>query len=131
MNKTVSYFLASLTLCSLVFAYWIGGYAYFLSTGWLNVAFCSFIALVGTVYFVLAFRNPPVAWVGADNCISLGLLGTVVGLVMALPVAETDKSAAFAGIGLALLTTGVGLVCNIILYNHGYHLGQSSEENIQ
>lgn len=129
-SNAVSYFLASLTLCGLVFSWWIGGYEWFRGTGWLNIIFCSGIFFVAVVYYVVSFSNPSLAWIGSDNCISLGLLGTVVGLVLALPEVGNIE-AATQGIALALLTTGVGLVCSLVLYNHGYHLGLNEEEHLQ
>ena len=129
-NPMISYFIASLTLCGLVFAGWIGGYEWFLNTGWLDISMCLFIFLVAVGHYIWAFYRPDIAWIGADNCISLGLLGTVIGLLIALPNVK-DIEVATAGIAMALLTTGVGLVCNLLLYNHGYYLGLSEEEQLQ
>lgn len=130
MNKSVSYFLASATICGLIYAWWLGGLDVFLITGYFNVIACSFIALVGAGHFLVSFYKPSIAWLGADTTISLGLLGTIIGLVLALPHIS-DIEYATKAISLALWTTGVGLTSSIILYIHGYALGAGQEESLQ
>lgn len=128
MDYRWSYLLASLVSGGLAIGWWLGGLEAFLATGLLNVASCTFIALVAVVTFVMAFWRPDVAWLGADLNVRLGLLGTVAGLVFALPnVRSGDTDAIVMGIALALLTTGVGLVGSIVLFVHGWFLGLRGE----
>ena len=122
--------LLSTILCTIVLMWWFGLFNWFIGQGVLVYGPCLFITAVASIYYLISYKYPEQAWIGADNCISLGLLGTIIGLVVALPEIE-DINRAAQGISLALLTTGVGLVCNIILYNHGIYLGVSEEESLK
>lgn len=125
----ISNWLASLTLCILVYGIWLGGIDILISTGIYNTLGCISIFLVGCIYYVLGYKDPPKAWIGANNCISLGLLGTVTGFIWALSDFN-DQEQVIQAIALALSTTGVGLYCSIMLYNHGYHMGLGSNEHL-
>lgn len=122
----MSYLLASLVSGAVAIGWWLGGLELFMATGLANVVFCSAIAAVAAGAFVGAFWRPDIAWLGADNCLSLGLLGTIAGLIFALPHVS-DTASAVVGISLALWTTGVGLVGYMVLYLHGWLLGLEGE----
>jgi len=122
MNKAV-YFIASLTLGLSILGVWLGGYTWFLGTGLLNIICCSVIFMVSAIHYVMAFSKPSLAWVGVDNATWLGFLGTIIGLVLGLPLVVDNIQLALSYIALSLITTGAGLVCGLVLYNHGVYLG--------
>ena len=129
MNKASSALLSAV-LCMFVLLWWFGLVNWFITQGILVYGTCLAILIVGAIYYVLSYRDPEQAWIGADNCISLGLGGTVLGLIIAIHnYPNTDLIV--PGVALALTTTGVGLICNIILYNHGIYLGINSEESLK
>lgn len=129
MNKTSSVFTASILSLG-VYLYWLGAVDWAFTLD--NVSFysCLGISVIGLIYYIRAYWRPSDAWVGGDNCISLGLLGTVVGIIIAAYNFGSPEEL-FKGIALSLMTTGTGLICNLILYNHGIFLGLHEEENLQ
>lgn len=114
MNRTVSYSLASLTLCSLVFGWWIGGWDYLLSLGPVTAGFCIFIFFFAAFTFVLSFRIPTASTLGSVLCPGFGLLGTTVGITVAMQNTENPEMMLDA-MGLAFHATVVGIFFMLLL----------------
>lgn len=91
----------------------------------------------------LRLKGTQFGWMVSDMCLTLGMIGTIVGFLMMLVGGFTIASGDAAGIqallarfsvglGTALYTTLVGLICSMLiklqLFNLGYALGQIKDE---
>ena len=79
---------------------------------------CTITVAVAALAFLMSFFDRRWLSYGLDVCPSLGFLGTVVGFILMLSAlgASNDAWAMRAGLGIAVYTTAVGLVCALILY---------------
>lgn len=88
-------------------------------------------------------RGSQFGWFVSDTCLTLGMIGTIVGFLMMLRGGFSISSGDAAGIqallarfsiglGTALYTTLVGLVCSMLLklqlFNLGHSLGQIKDD---
>jgi hypothetical protein len=88
-------------------------------------------------------RGSQFGWFVSDACLTLGMIGTIVGFLMMLRGGFTIASGDAAGIqallarfsvglGTALYTTLAGLVCSMLLklqlFNLGHSLGQIKDD---
>lgn len=93
---------------------------------------------VGYKTYTLDNSGSQFGWFMSDNCLTLGMIGTIVGFLMMLKGGFTLSSsdatgmqallARFSvGLGTALYTTLVGLICSVLLklqlFNLGHALG--------
>ena len=98
---------------------------------------------VGYKTYTLNTKGSQFGWFVSDSCLTLGMIGTIVGFLMMLKGGFTlttgDASGMQAllarfsiGLGTALYTTLAGLVCSILLklqlFNLGHALGQIRDE---
>ena len=84
-------------------------------------------------------RNQEIGWFMSDLCLSIGMIGTVVGFIMMLggftkiDVANPDSikntiSTMASGMATALYTTLVGLICGSLLKIQYFSLSQALEQ---
>ncbi len=98
---------------------------------------------IGYQTYALRLKGTQFGWMVSDMCLTLGMIGTIVGFLMMLvggfTVASGDTAGIQAllarfsiGLGTALYTTLVGLICSMLiklqLFNLGYALGQIKDE---
>jgi len=98
---------------------------------------------VGYRTYTLDTRGSQFGWFISDSCLTLGMIGTIVGFLMMLKGGFTLSSGDVAGmqallarfsigLGTALYTTLVGLVCSMLLklqlFNLGHALGSIKDE---
>ena len=91
----------------------------------------------------LSLKGTQFLWMVSDMCLTLGMIGTIVGFLMMLQggftIAQGDAQgiqsllARFSvGLGTALYTTLMGLICSMLLklqlFNLGHALGQIKDE---
>lgn len=91
----------------------------------------------------LSLKGSQFLWMVSDMCLTLGMIGTIVGFLMMLVGGFSIQSGDAAGIqallarfsvglGTALYTTLVGLICSMLLklqlFNLGHALGQIKDE---
>ena len=79
---------------------------------------CTITVAAAALAFLMSFFDRRWLHYGLDVCPSLGFLGTVVGFILMLSAlgAGNDAWAMRSGLGIAVYTTAVGLVCALILY---------------
>lgn len=100
-------------------------------------------ALIGYRTLTLSLKGTQFGWMVSDMCLTLGMIGTIVGFLMMLVGGFSVQGGDTAGIqallarfsvglGTALYTTLVGLICSMLiklqLFNLGYALGQIKDE---
>lgn len=98
----------------------LGGYTGVLEEMWRQdtLWICSITVAIAALAFFMSFFDRRWLEYGLDVCPALGFLGTVVGFILMLGAlgADSDAWSMRAGLGVAVYTTAVGLVCSLILY---------------
>lgn len=132
-----------------IFAYFAGFYGdvYDADKSWISFSVMGMFAIqsayVGYQTKNHTLKGTQFGWFISDACLTLGMIGTIVGFLMMLHGGFTITSgdaegiqnllARFSiGLGTALYTTLVGLVCSMLLklqlFNLGHALGQIKDE---
>lgn len=132
-----------------IFAHFFGFYqsVYENDKSWISFTVLGLFALsslwVGFQTKKMSLKGSQFLWMLSDMCLTLGMIGTIVGFLMMLVGGFTIASGDVAGIqallarfsvglGTALYTTLVGLICSMLLklqlFNLGYALGQIKDE---
>jgi hypothetical protein len=132
-----------------IFAHFFGFYhsIYENDKSWISFTVLVIFALasvwVGYQTKQLSLKGSQFLWMVSDMCLTLGMIGTIVGFLMMLMGGFSIQSGDVAGIqallvrfstglGTALYTTLVGLVCSMLLklqlFNLGHALGQIKDE---
>lgn len=132
-----------------IFAHFFGFYQsiYEADKSWISFTILSIFALesmwVGWQTKRMSLAGTQFAWMVSDMCLTLGMIGTIVGFLMMLQggfsITQGDTTgiqsllARFSiGLGTALYTTLVGLICSMLLklqlFNLGHALKQIKDE---
>ena len=132
-----------------IFAHFFGFYEsiYENDKSWISFSVLGIFTLasiwIGCQTKRLSLKGTQFLWMTSDMCLTLGMIGTIVGFLMMLVGGFSIQSGDAAGIqallarfsvglGTALYTTLVGLVCSMLLklqlFNLGYALGQIKDE---
>ena len=132
-----------------IFAHFFGFYEsiYENDKSWISFSVLGIFTLasiwIGCQTKRLSLKGTQFLWMTSDMCLTLGMIGTIVGFLMMLVGGFSIQSGDAAGIqallarfsvglGTALYTTLVGLICSMLLklqlFNLGYALGQIKDE---
>jgi len=132
-----------------IFAHFFGFYEsiYQNDKSWISFSVLGIFTLasiwIGCQTKQMSLKGTQFLWMTSDMCLTLGMIGTIVGFLMMLVGGFSVQSGDAAGIqallarfsvglGTALYTTLVGLICSMLLklqlFNLGYALGQIKDE---
>lgn len=115
-SNTLSYILASIVLCATVYGWWLGGLEYFSELGVVTNGFIIGTAGIAVLCFLGSFWNVSLSTLGALLCPGLGLIGTAVGVSLALQ-STGENANLMEALGLAINSTiaGIGFMCLLTL----------------
>lgn len=111
----------------LVYLVWLGGVQYMLSLGPITYGPAAVVFVFGVFSYVYSFWKPSWANVAADVSLALGIFGTVIGLIVALPFIKSNPDLALAGISLGLFKTAFGILNYVVLTIQGWMLDEHSK----
>jgi hypothetical protein len=116
MNHSPSYILASIFLCALAYSWWIGGLEYLSHLGMVTNGFITATSIVAVFSFIGSFWNHSASTLGSLLCPGVGLIGTAVGVSLALQ-STGEQSNLMEALGLAIHATiaGIGFMCLLTL----------------